>query len=158
MEASRESKADKTAGYTRDPPMPQKVMGEVPVKADTSMLWAAATLCFFGFLWTGEAVAPPDSGFDARYHLSYGDMCVNSIQNPLWMEAHIKQSKCNQFAEGIKIVIGATGSHLCPVAAMLGLLVQMGCAPGALFLFKDGCLLTHEFCLGTSFGSGGIRH
>ena len=120
----------------------RKSWERLPVRADASMLWAAATLCFFGFLRTGEAVAPSDSGFDARYHLSYGDVRVNSIQNPLWMEVHIKRSKCDQFAEGIKIVIGATGSDLCPVAAMLGFLVQRGCAPGALFLFKDGRLLT----------------
>ena len=91
-----------------------------PVRADASVLWAAATLCFFDFLHTGEAVAPSDAGFDARYHLAYGDMRVNRIQNPLWTKDHIKQSKCNQLAGGIKLVIRATGSNLCPVAAMLG--------------------------------------
>ena len=59
------------------------------------------------------------------------------------MEVHIKRSKCDQFAEGIKLVIGATGSDPCPVAAMLGFLVQRANTPGALFLFKDGRLLTH---------------
>ena len=113
-----------------------------PVRADASMLWAAATLCFFGFLHTGEAVFPSDSGFDPRYHLAYGDVRVNSPQNPSWMEVHIKRSKCDQFAEGVKLVIGTTGSDLCPVAAMLGFLVQRGNAPGALFLFKDGSPLT----------------
>ena len=72
------------------------------VKADASMLWAAATFCFFGFLWTQEAMAPSDSGFEARYHLSYGDVLVNNVQNPLWMEVHIKRSKRDQFAEGIR--------------------------------------------------------
>ena len=94
-----------------------------PIRADASMLWAAATLCFFAFLRTGEAVAPSVSRFDSRYHLAYGEVRVNSIHNPSWMEVHIKRSKCDQFAEGIKLVIGATCSDLCPVAAMLGYLV-----------------------------------
>ena len=115
-----------------------------PVRADASMLWAAATLCFFAFLRTGEAVAPSDTGFDPRYHLAYGDVRVNSICDPSWMEVHIKRSKVDQFAEGIKLVVGATGSDLCPVAAMLGYLVQRGNSPGPLFVFEDGRLLTRD--------------
>lgn len=122
----------------------RKSWERLPVRADASMLWAAATLCFFAFLRTGEAVAPGDSGFDVRYHLAYGDVRVNSIRDPSWMEVHIKRSKCDQLAEGIKLVVGATGSALCPVAAMLGYLVQRGNSPGPLFLFKDGRLLTRD--------------
>ena len=113
-----------------------------PSKADARMLWAAATLCFFAFLRMGEAVAPSDSGFYPRLHLSYGDVRVNSTQDPTWMHVHIKQSKCDQFADGIKLFIGATNSDLCPVAAMLGYLVERGSPPGPLFLFENGQVLT----------------
>ena len=142
-EPSWENEADKTASYTRDPPTPQsheRGSPSEPMPACYGQWPHFVSSAFFG---QGRPwVAPSDSGFDARYHLCCGDVRVNSTQNPLWMEIHIKQSKCDQFAEGIKIAIGATGSDLCPVEAMLGFLVQRGCAPGALFLFKDGRLLT----------------
>ena len=35
-----------------------------------TMLWAAATVCFFGFLRVGEIVAYLGSGFDSSIHLS----------------------------------------------------------------------------------------
>ena len=107
------------------------------------MLWAAATLCFFAFLRMGEAVAPSDSGFDPQY-LAYGDVRVNSTHNPLWMEVIIKRSKCDQFARGVKLFVGATGTDVCPVAAMLGYLVLRGSSPGPLFLFTDGRPLTRD--------------
>ena len=62
------------------------------------------------------------------------------------MEVHIKGSKCDQFAEGIKLVVGETGSDLCPCSSSyIGYLVQRGIGPGPVFLIKDGCLLTHEW-------------
>ena len=39
---------------------------------DSAMLWAAAAMCFFGFLKTGEVVAPPGASFDPSIHLSVG--------------------------------------------------------------------------------------
>ena len=51
----------------------------------------------------GEAVVPSDSGFDAWVHLSYGNVGVNSIANPTWMEVLIKRSKCDQFGGGVKL-------------------------------------------------------
>ena len=37
---------------------------------DASMLWAAALMCFFGFLRSGEVVIPTDSAFDPTTHLA----------------------------------------------------------------------------------------
>ena len=39
------------------------------LQAEAVMLWAAATMCFFGFLRVGEIVVPSDKDFDAAYHL-----------------------------------------------------------------------------------------
>ena len=60
------------------------------------------------------------------------------------MEVYIKWSKCYQFVERIKLVIGATGSDLCPLVAMLGYMVQRGNSLSPLFSFKDGRLLTRD--------------
>ena len=88
-------------------------------------------------------VVPSDTGFDPRFHLSYGDIPMNCVLNPSWMEVLIKRSKCDQFAQGVTSV-GSAGSDICPVVAMLGYLVQHGSAPGPLFLFADGRPLTRD--------------
>ena len=38
-----------------------------------TMLWAAATVYFFGFFRAGEITVPLSSAFDARVHLCWGD-------------------------------------------------------------------------------------
>ena len=50
---------------------------------DTTMLWAEATIYFFGFLRAGEIVAPIGSGFDPSIHLSVGDVSMDSHSAPL---------------------------------------------------------------------------
>ena len=50
---------------------------------EATMLWAAATKCFLGFLRAGEIVAPPGSGFDLSTHLSIGDVSIDSRSTPL---------------------------------------------------------------------------
>ena len=108
------------------------------------MLWAASTLCFFGFLRMGEAVAPSDAGFDARYLLAYGDVRFNSPTDPSWMEVTIKRSKCDQFGRWVTLSIGATRMATCHLAVMLSYLAQRGSRPGSLFAFENGRLLTRD--------------
>jgi hypothetical protein len=46
-------------------------------KWDNVMLWAAFCVCFLGFLWSGDLVAPPDGEFDPGQHLAFGDVSVD---------------------------------------------------------------------------------
>lgn len=41
---------------------------------DTVILWAAASLCFFGFSRSGEITIPTETVYDERAHLSFGDI------------------------------------------------------------------------------------
>ena len=41
------------------------------------MLWAASTLCFFGFLQSGEITVPTESSFDEGAHLTFDDVTVD---------------------------------------------------------------------------------
>ena len=43
-------------------------------KFDAQMLWAAASLCFFGFMRSGELTIPSVSSYDESAHLSFNDV------------------------------------------------------------------------------------
>ena len=71
-----------------------------PCKRDAAMLWAASCLAFFGFLRIGELVAPGVTEFDSSVHLCYGDVCVDRMQDPSYLEIHIKASRQICFVKG----------------------------------------------------------
>lgn len=66
------------------------------VTTDAEMLWAAASLCFFGFR-SGELTVPSEAGYDASTHLSFGDRSVDSFVNPQLLQVHLKALKTDPF-------------------------------------------------------------
>ena len=79
------------------------------------MLWAAACLCFFGFLRSGEAVAPSERSYDPKHHLCFEDICIDDPKSPAWIQVIIKASKTDPFRQGVTLYLGCTGADLCPV-------------------------------------------
>ena len=108
------------------------------------MLWAACTLCFFGFFRAGEITVPTDMSFDAGAHLTFADIAIDSKENPSVMEIRLKASKTDPYRKGISIYVGRTGNALCPISAMLAYLAVRGDKEGPLFQFYDGRSLTRE--------------
>ena len=47
---------------------------------DALMLWAAASMCFFGFLRMGEVIIPSGVAFDPSVHLSVADVSMFSSE------------------------------------------------------------------------------
>ena len=111
---------------------------------DATMLWAAACMCFFGFLRSGEIVVPSATTYNPAVHLSYGDVKADNIATPQYIEVTIKASKTDPFRKGVTVYLGSTGAALCPVAAILRYMVTRGSRPGPFFLFKDGHPLTRD--------------
>ena len=115
---------------------------------NAAMLWAASSLCFFGFLKMGGVVVPP-TGYDPEVHLSVGDARVNSRSLPEWMEACINASKADPFCREVAVYVCVTGINLCPVAAMLQYMALQGKHDGPMLAFSDGgyltrgCFVTH---------------
>lgn len=109
---------------------------------DTKLIWAASTLCFFGFMRAGELTAPSASHYDPVVHLCIADIAVDDRDSPSMLHVSIKQSKTDPFRKGVCLAIGRTGTPLCPVAALLDFLTVRGASPGPLFTFKDGSFLT----------------
>lgn len=105
---------------------------------DGIMLWAAVTLCFFGFLRSGEITVSSDNAYDESSHLSFRDITVDNFQNPQMLKVRIKASKTDPFRVGTDIFVGKTGNNLCPVSAVLQYMVRRGSAAGPFFRFMDG--------------------
>ena len=113
-------------------------------KRDAKMLWAASCLCFFGFLRSGEVVAPGVSRHDRDCHLCYEDIQVDNRSAPSMIRVRIKASKTDPFRQGVTIVVGTTSNELCPVTAVLSYMLARGSGAGPLFTWRDGRFLTRE--------------
>ena len=122
----------------------KRVWQKLPNQRDASMLWAAAMLYFFGFLRTGEVVVPTESTWDPSIHLVYGDLRIDSLQNPQVLEVHVKASKTDPYQKGVHIYLGRASAELCPVVAVLDYMVRRGQQPGPFFVLESGRFLTRE--------------
>ena len=122
----------------------KQVWKKDPAKRDAQMLWAAACLCFFGFLRSGEVVTSKEMDYDIHSHLCFGDIKVDSRTSPSFLQVRIKASKTDPFRQGVSLYIGAADGPLCPVSAVLSYMVVRGDAPGPLFIWANGRYLTRE--------------
>ena len=60
---------------------------------NSTMLWAAASLCFFGFLRSEEVTMPSRETFDRGAHLGAEDITVGCQEKPTTLKIRIKASK-----------------------------------------------------------------
>ena len=105
---------------------------------DVLMLWAAATMCFFGFFRLGEITLPSVSSFDPSKHLAWGDVSIDSRECPKVMKIHLKRSKTDQAGRGADKFISRADGPLCPVAATLSYIIERGTSPGPFFKYSNG--------------------
>ena len=100
--------------------------GQKATDPDKIMLWAACTLCFFGFFQSGEITAPSEAAFDPSCHMMFSDLVFDDAKKPGLVRVRLKASKTDSFREGVDVSIGMTGDDLCPVAALLAYLAVRG--------------------------------
>ena len=108
-----------------------------PQSYDECLLWAAATVCFFGFFRAGEITVPSASAFDARVHLAWGDVAIS--EDNLTLRVFLRRSKTDR---GIEVFIGSTGDDLCPISATREYVARRGTSPGAFFRSAGGVPLS----------------
>ena len=99
------------------------------------LLWAISALAFFGFFRLGELL-PERSTFNHTSNLAWGDVAIDNHATPTMVQVHLKKSKCDQFGSGSDVVVGRTGSELCPVQATLAYVQKRGNARGPFFYGK----------------------
>lgn len=144
IKRSQSAKVNTRSRLPITPTILSKIRANWPplLSSNDSMLWAAFTLGFFGFLRAGEFTVPSDTSFDPHSHLTPLDIAVDNHEAPTLIRVRIKQSKTDPFRQGVHIFLGRTNNQLCPVAAMLSYLTSRGTSPGPLFKFDDGSPLT----------------
>lgn len=103
---------------------------------DSTMLWAACCLTFFGFLRCGEFTVPAQDVYDPEEHLSLPDIAIDSRISPTVIQVKIKQSKTDPFWQGVQVHLGKTGKAICPVNGILPYLAIRGAKPGPLFVWQ----------------------
>ncbi len=113
---------------------------------EARLLWAACCLGFFGFLRVGEFTArdssPPSAAADAHI-IGIHDISRAPGDPPQYLRVHLRVSKTDPFGRGVYIYLGATGTTICPVAAILSfLVVRPTQLLGPLLRFPDGSILT----------------
>ncbi len=113
-----------------------------PGGIDAKMLWAAATLAFFGFMRSGELTIPSTRGFNPYVHLTWQDVANDNTANSTVVKVCLKASQTDQLRQGCTLVVGRTGDKLCPVAAVLGFMAVVGRRLGPLFQYASGKPLT----------------
>ena len=112
------------------------------------LLWAVASLCFFGFFRSGELVVASESGFNSAVHLGWGDVAVNDPAAPTMLKIHLRRSKCDQFGKGVDVFVGQSGNELCPIDAIVAYSTVRGNAPGPFFCDKKGNALSKTRFIG----------
>lgn len=106
-------------------------------------MWAAASLCFLGYLCSGEVCILGEKAFDNGARLMIKIVRVESLANPQSVQIKIKASKTNPFHQGVLVCVGRTNKPLCQVSALLHTyMVMRANKPGPLFIFQDGKPLT----------------
>ena len=96
----------------------------------------------FGFFQLGELLPASPASLNTTTDLSWGDVAVNDRSNPQMIQIYLKRSKCNQFGQGADVVVGVTGTEICPVTALTQFMVGRGSAQGPFFHDADGGTLT----------------
>ena len=146
-----QSRCNATAPQPRLPITPEALLRikiyweHLGIDADKTMLWAAFTIAFFGFMRSGELCVGTDGPFDPDKDLTARDVQVDNLHNPQLLKIHLKQSKTDPFRVGTDIFMSRTHDQLCPVSALLAWLICSGNnQTGPLFYFQSGAPLTRS--------------
>ena len=108
---------------------------------DNILLWAIAASAFFGFFRLGELLPASPGDYNPASSLSWGDVAVNSRAAPSMVKFHLRRSKCDQVGKGVDVVVGRTGTDLCPVHAIVAY-ISFSHAIGFCFDERSAALLS----------------
>lgn len=122
-------------------PLLQSWLGE----HDFSMVWAAFTLAFFGFLRCSEFTYLGVHTFRPQFDLGTESVSFYpNLARPQHMVVTLKSSKTDIARQGQSLVIARAPTPVCAVSAMQQFFRVAQPPPGPLFRFQSGRLLTRS--------------
>lgn len=104
-------------------------------------MWAACCFGFFAFLHCGEFTSTKKGHSPP---LQVDGVCVDDHNKPTCISLFLRRSKTDPYGKEITLFVGATGSLLFLVAAILAYLAIRPSTPGPLFLLSSGVPHTRE--------------
>ena len=69
------------------------------------LVWAVACTAFFGFFCLGELLPESASQVSPAASIMWGEVAVDSRENPAMVRIHLKRSKCDQVGAGADIIL-----------------------------------------------------
>ena len=100
-------------------------------------LWAACCVRFSAS-YTAASSWHQTRPFDPQVHLCVADPAYVHDETHNHIEVQIKASKTDQYRQGTRVALGATGTAICPVSALLDYLTIRGNRQGTLFVNENG--------------------
>ena len=108
----------------------------VPGLFSVSVVMGSDCVGFFGFLRVGEFTVASE-----QHHpcIVFEDVAVDSHTHPSIIRLRLRHAKMDPFGKGVDVYLGASGSAVCPVTALLGFLAVCPLVTGQLFVWQH-CL------------------
>ena len=111
------------------------------------VVWVIACTAFFRFFRLGELLPETPTSCNMVTDLAWGDVAVDNHTNSHMVQLHLKCSKSDQFGQGADVVVGATGTDICPISALCQYLKMRGSSQGPFFLDTGGKAIIKSFAL-----------
>ena len=121
-------------------PITAELLSRIRVALQTSsdperpLFWVICCTAFFGFFRLGELLLSSVSEFNDSLHLGWGDVAFDHPSLPTMATIHLKRSKTDQSGRGCHIIVGRTGTELCPISAVMSYVSTRGDRPGPFFI------------------------
>ena len=124
------------------PPILRKIRELWDMRPSRDVKGCHDAMLFHSFFWSEKIIVPEQDVFNARTHLSWGNVAIDNPENPQAIRVYLRHSKTDQFGRGTEVIMGRPGDLLCPVAVVVAFMRARGTSPGPFFIFHDGAALT----------------
>ena len=105
---------------------------------ESRLMWAATCVGYFGFMRAGEftavGTAPPG--------ILLSEVAINSRSAPTAVRLQLRRAKTDPFGRGVEIFLGASGTAVCLVSALMRYLAVRPPGDGQLLVWEDSRPLT----------------
>ena len=85
-------------------------------RPDELLITTAMCTTFFGCFRAGELFLSHNDNFSPARHVTYGDLSIDHVLSTITI--HLKQSKTDNFNQGVNVKMGCSGTPICAYCTM----------------------------------------